>query len=135
MVSRVQRFVGVAVCALGFPLAVLAQSAPGQVSGQEIESWFAADQMSVAGISLMNGCHWITNGPKERRYQSVHCLNQPPFTVTGEARVEGDRLCSKFTYPDGSRLDACQDIFRIGENKYEARVNGVPRNIMYRLVR
>lgn len=135
MLGRLQPLVGATAMLIALPLGALAQTAPQRVSGQEIESWFAADQMSVAGVSLANGCHWITNGPKERRTQSVHCLNQPPFTVVGEARVDGDRLCSKFSYPDGSRTDFCQEIFRIGDNKYEARVGGVARNVFYRLVR
>jgi hypothetical protein len=135
MLGRLQRLVGATGLLLALPLGALAQTAPQRVTGQEIESWFAADQMSVAGISLANGCHWITNGPKERRNQSVHCLNHAPFTVVGEARVEGDRLCSKFVYPDGSRLEACQEVFRIGDNKYETRIGGGARGVFYRLLR
>ena len=135
MFNRLQRScLATAVLAV-LPFGAWAQTAAQPVSGQEIEAWFAADQMAVAGISLANGCHWMTKGPKQSRYQTVHCANQAPFTVLGEARLEGDRLCSKFSYPDGSRLDACQEIVRVGENKYEMRVGGVARSTLCRLLR
>jgi hypothetical protein len=111
-----------------------AQAAPVTVTGAEIEGWFAADEMAVAGVSKVNKCHWITKGPGTARTQTVYCPNLAPFTITGEARVEGDRLCSKFVYPDGNRFEGCQEIVRVGDNKYEGRVNGVVRNVFYRLI-
>lgn len=114
----------------------IAQPTPAaQVTGAELQAWFAADQMAVAGITVANGCHWIIKGPGNARSQTAYCPNSAPFTVTGEARVEGNRLCSKFNYPDGARFDACTEIFKIGDNKFEARLDGVPRNVFYRLVR
>jgi hypothetical protein len=112
-----------------------AQPAEARVTGAEIEGWLAADQMAVAGLNVINGCHFINKGPGSARVQTVYCANTAPFTVTGEARVEGDRLCSRFVYPDGSRTDSCQDIFRVGENKYETRLNGATRTVFYRLIR
>jgi hypothetical protein len=53
----------------------------------------------------------------------------------GVARIQDDQLCSSFSYPDGNKFEACQELYRVGENKYEARVNGVVRNVMYRLIR
>jgi hypothetical protein len=117
------------------PREAAAQPSAVQVTGAEIEAWFAADQMAVAGINVINGCHWINKGPGTARSQTVYCPNSQPFTVTGEARVDGNRLCSKFTYPDGSRYEGCQEIFKVGENKYEARLNGATRTLFYRLVR
>lgn len=105
-----------------------------RVTGPEIEAWFASDQMAVAGIGA-NNCHWITKGPLQARSQTVYCPNSASFTVTGLAQVQDDRLCSKFVYPDGSRFEACQEIFKVGDNKYETRVDGVPRNVFYRLIR
>ena len=112
-----------------------AQPSTVQVTGAEIEAWFAADQMAVAGSNVNNGCHWITKGPGTARSQTGYCPNSAPFTITGEARVDGNRLCSKFIYPDGSRFEGCTEIFKVGENKYEGRLDGVTRNIFYRLVR
>lgn len=115
--------------------AALAQAGIGQrVSGAELEAWFAADEMAVAGYNLTNQCHWINKGPKTARRQTVYCPGRDAFSVVGEARIEGDRLCSRFLYPDGSKLDACQELFRVGDNKYEARLDGVARNVMYRLI-
>lgn len=126
-----------AVAAIGiFSFAAAsAQVASGvRITGAELEAWFAADQMAVAGIGS-NNCHWITKGPLAQRSQTVYCPNSAPFTVTGQAQVQDERLCSNFTYPDGSRFDACQEIFKVGDNKYEARVGGVARNTFYRLIR
>lgn len=127
-----------ALAAVGGLLAIAAHGQPAggvRVTGAELESWFAADQMAVAGVGLNNGCHWITKGPLSARSQSVYCPNSAPFTVTGVARIQDDQLCSVFNYPDGSRFEACQEIYRVGDNRYEARVGGVVRNIMYRLLR
>jgi len=110
-------------------------SAAVQVTGAELESWFAADQMAVAGFTPANSCHWITKGPGQARTQTVYCPNSIPATVVGQARVEGNRLCSKFSYPDGTKYEACQEIYKVGDNKYEARVDGVARNVFYRLIR
>ncbi len=125
------------VAAVGFlPVSeTAAQSLSGvRVTGAEIEAWFASDQMAVAGIGA-NNCHWITKGSLQARSQTVYCPNSALFTVTGQAQIQDNRLCSKFVYPDGSRFEACQEIFKVGDNKYEARVDGVPRNIFYRLIR
>jgi hypothetical protein len=112
------------------------QPTPGvRVTGAELEGWFAADEMAVAGVSTGSGCHWLTKGPLGARTQTVRCPQGAPITVTGVASIQGDRLCSKFTYPDGSQYEACQDIYRVGDNKFEIRVDGVVRNVMYRLVR
>jgi len=112
-----------------------AQPSAVQVTGAEMEAWFAADQMAVAGANVNNNCHWIAKGVGTARSQTVYCPNSEPFTVTGEARVDGNRLCSKFIYPNGSRFEGCQEIFKVGENKFEGRLNGATRTIFYRLVR
>ena len=112
-----------------------AQPAAVQVTGAELEAWFAADQAALAGVNVINNCHYIAKGSFAARSQAVFCPNAQPFIVTGEARVQGNQLCSKFVYPDGARLDACQDIFKVGENKYEGRLNGSPRSFFYRLIR
>ena len=130
----------VRICSAVAALAVLAGgSAFGQatasvrVTGQELEGWFAADQMAVAGVSTVNGCHWITKGPLGARSQTLYCPNGAPFTVIGVAKIQGDQLCSSFTYPDGNKYEGCQEIYRVGDNKYEIRVNGAVRNVFYRL--
>lgn len=129
------RLMSVAFGAL-FACAAYGQPSAGvRVSGAELEAWFAADQMAVAGVGVGNGCHWITKGPLSARSQTVYCPNASPFTVTGVARIQEDQLCSAFSYPDGSKFEACQEIYRVGENRYEARVGSTVRNIMYRLVR
>jgi hypothetical protein len=112
-----------------------ATAQPVQVTGAEMEGWFTNDQMAVAGIGLNNGCHWITKGPLQARSQTVYCPNSAPFTVTGTAQIQGNRLCSNFAYPDGARYQGCQEIYKVGDNKYEARVDGAARNIFYRLTR
>lgn len=109
--------------------------APGQVSGAELQSWYDADGFAAAGINLLNGCYFISRGGGAERAQSIHCATRPPFNVVGESRVVGNQICSKNTYPDGNTVAHCQDVFRVGENKYEMRVDGRPTTLMYRLVR
>ncbi|MCU0967401.1 MAG: hypothetical protein MUF03_01050 [Rubrivivax sp.] len=119
-----------------FAAAAMGQAPSGvQVTGAEMESWFAADQMAAVGIAIANGCHWITKGPLDPRSQTLHCPGAASFIVMGVARIQDDQLCSSFSYPDGNKFEACQELYRVGENKYEARVNGVVRNVMYRLIR
>jgi len=118
----------------GSPLAQTATT-PSQVLGAELQAWFDADGFAAAGINLSNGCYFISKGAGTERAQSIHCANRPPFTVVGESRVVGNQICSKNTYPDGSTVARCQDVFKIGENKYEMRVDGQPMTLMYRLVR
>jgi hypothetical protein len=128
----------VTVAVLGlWPLhdAAAQAASPALVTGDELQAWFASDQMAVAGINLSNGCHWLTKGPMQARWQTVFCPNAEPFTVKGEAQVQGHRLCSKFVYPDGSRFEGCQEIYRIGQNRFENRIDGVPRSVFYRIVR
>lgn len=133
---RTRRLAVAAAIAILSASAAMAQPTPAvRVTGAELQAWFAADQMAVAGITLANGCHWIIKGPGNARSQTGYCPNSAPFTVTGEARVEGDRLCSKFVYDNGTKFDACTEIYKIGDNKFEARLDGVPRNVFYRLVR
>ena len=127
--------VGISVLAIVFTGSAAAQATAGtRVTGAEIDGWFATDQMAVAGIGTATRCHWITKGPSIARSQTVYCPGAEPFTVVGTAKVQGDQLCSVFTYPNGNRYEGCQDIYRVGDNKYEVRVNGVVRNVFYRLV-
>jgi hypothetical protein len=133
--SKLKAVAALAVIGLVPLTATLAQEVSGvRVAGAELEMWFSADQMAVAGINS-NSCHWFAKGSLQARSQTVYCPDSAPFTVTGQAQIQEDRLCSKFTYPDGSRFEACQEIFKVGDNKYEARVGGVARNTFYRIVR
>lgn len=110
--------------------------APGQVSGAELQAWIDADGFAVGGLNLVSGCHFIAKGKDQARIQTIFCPTMAqPFSVTGEIKVVGNPLCSKFTYPDGSKLDACQDIFKVADNKLEVRVGGSARLVLYRLVR
>ncbi len=134
-IRRFDMFLAAALIGLVPAGEAAAQAQPAvRVTGAELESWFASDQMAVAGIGL-NNCHWITKGPGSSRSQTVHCPGSAPFTVTGQAQVQADRLCSKFVYPDGTRFEACQEVFKVGDNKYEGRDDGVLRNVFYRLIR
>jgi hypothetical protein len=125
----------VASAAHGAAYAQATALAPGQVSGAELQAWFDADGLAVGGINLGNGCTFVARGAGSARSQSIHCPTMAPFTVKGEAKVAGNQLCSKFVYPDGSVLDRCQDVFKVGENKYEFRFGGQVMTVVYRLVR
>jgi hypothetical protein len=123
---------------LALPLAAEAQSpalGPDVVSGPELQTWLDGDGMAVAGLFLRNGCYFMAQGTGNRRQQSVKCAGMEPFAVVGEASVQGNQFCSRFRYPDGTQLDACQDVVRVGDNKYQMRnVGSQPTVIFYRLL-
>ena len=125
-----------ALAAQGTVWAQAAPLAPNQVSGAELQAWLDADGFPVGGVNLGNGCHFIAKGKDLARIQTIFCPNMAqPFNVTGEIKIVGNQMCSKFSYPDGSKLDACQDVFKVGDNKFEVRVGGTARSVLYRLVR
>ncbi len=109
--------------------------APGQVPGNEIQAWLEADGFAVGGINLANGCYFLARGAGKARTQSIQCVNMAPFSVTGEGKVSGNQFCSKFDYPDGTKVDRCLDVVKVGENKYELRTEGRTTTLLYRLVR
>lgn len=133
--------------ALGFALAVGAAllgagmasaqaPAPGQVPGEQIEAWLKADGMPVAGRFLSNGCHFMALGAGDARVQVIRCPEvAQTLTVRGSVRVAGHQFCSKFSYPDGQVVDRCQDLFLVGENRYELRLpNGQVSTVFHRLL-
>lgn len=105
------------------------------VSGAELQTWLDSDGMAVAGLFLRNGCYFMAQGTGNRRQQSVKCAGMDPFAVVGEVSVQGNQFCSKFRYPDGVLADVCQDVVRVGDNKYQMRNAGSqPTVIFYRLL-
>lgn len=125
----------IALLAHGAALSQTAQLAPGQVSGAELQAWLDADGLALGGISLRDQCQFIVKTKNGDRHLSVFCPNDmAPWSVKGEGKVVGDRWCSKFRYPDGSASDTCEDFFKVGENRYELRVDGQPRHRVFRLV-
>lgn len=110
--------------------------APGQVSGAELKTWVEADGLAVGGYNVLNNCQFLgKNGKDDARYLAVVCPGDPmPWTVKGEGRVVGDRWCTKFVYPNGTSSDACEEIFKIGDNRYEFRLDGRVRSRLHRLL-
>jgi len=101
-----------------------------------MQAWAAADGFAVGGITLENGCQFLGKNRGTERHLSVMCANdKAPWTVTGEGKVVGDKWCTKFVFPDSRTQDRCDELFKIGESKYEFRAGGVPVNLVYRLVR
>jgi hypothetical protein len=133
------RWAAIATLALAAQGTVWAQAAPPapvQVNGAELQAWLDADGFAVGGINLVNGCHFIAKGKDLARIQTIFCPSMAqPFTVTGEVKIVGNQMCSKFAYPDGSKFEGCQDLFKVGDNKFELRAGGTVRSIVYRLVR
>lgn len=137
-ISALWRVTAVAAIFLGAHGGVLAQAAPlaaGQVSGAEMQAWVAADGLAVGGVSLQRPCQFLGMSRGTERHLSMMCApDSAPWTVKGEGKVVGDKWCTKFKYPDGTTQDRCDELFKIGENKYEFRAGGVPVNRVYRLV-
>lgn len=112
-----------------------AQLAPGQVSGAELKAWVAADGLAVAGFDLKRNCHFMAKNKQADRHLTVFCSDQPvPWTVKGEGKVVGNSWCVKFRYPDQTADEHCEEFFRLGENRYEIRLNGSAVDRVYRLV-
>jgi len=100
-----------------------------------MQAWVTADGLAVGGITLANGCQFLGKNRLTERHLSVMCRgDSAPWTVKGEGKVVGDTWCTKFKFPDGTTQDRCDELFKIGENKYEFRAGGVPVNRVYRLV-
>lgn len=109
--------------------------APGQVSGAELQAWLDADGLALGGITLGNQCQFLVKSKSGARHLSVICPNDmAPWTVKGEGKVVGNRWCSKFRYPDGSSSDSCEEFFKVGDNRYELRVDGQAKHRVYRLI-
>jgi hypothetical protein len=123
---------------VSLPLPAMAQApavGPDVVSGAELQRWLDSDGMAVAGMFLRNGCYFMAQGTGNRRHQSVKCAGLDAFVVIGEVRVQGDQFCSRFRYPDGVLADMCQEVVRVGDNKYQMRpVGSQPTTLFYRLL-
>lgn len=112
-----------------------AQLASGQVSGAELQSWVDADGLAVAGYDLKRNCHFMAKNKQADRHLTVFCSDQSgPWTVKGEGKVVGNSWCVKFRYPDQTADEHCEEFFRLGENRYEIRLNGSAVDRVYRLV-
>ncbi|NKE65987.1 hypothetical protein RAMLITH_09160 [Ramlibacter sp. RBP-2] len=109
--------------------------APGQVSGAELQRWVDQDGLAVGGIGLQNGCQFLAKNRGSERHLAVFCPDSmAPWTVKGEGKVVANQWCVKFRFPDGNSQDQCEEFFKVGDNAYEIRFNGVPINRVYRLV-
>lgn len=119
----------------GSALAQTAPLAPGQVSGAELQKWVDQDGLAVGGIGLQNGCQFLAKNRASERHLAVFCPDSTaPWTVKGEGKVVGNQWCVKFRFPDGNSQDRCEEFFKVGDNAYEIRYNGMPVNRVYRLV-
>jgi len=100
-----------------------------------MQAWVAADGLAVGGVALGIACQFLGINRGTERHLTMMCNHDSaPWTVKGEGKVVGDTWCTKFTYPNGTTQDRCDELFKIGENKYEFRTRGVPVNRVYRLV-
>lgn len=138
---RAHLFAGAVLSAatvFGVHLEALAQAAPlapGQVSGAELQTWLDADGLALGGISLQDRCQFLAKNKSADRHLSIICPNDlAPWTVKGEGKVVGNRWCSKFRFPNGTTSDTCEEFFKIGDNRYELRVDGQAKHRVHRLI-
>lgn len=117
--------------------AVLAQTplAADQVSGAELQRWVEADGLALAGFDLRGNCQFMAMNRGTVRHLALMCPGQQaPWTVKGEGKVVGNSWCVKFSYPNGTADDHCEEFFKLGENRYEIRMNGSAANRVSRLI-
>ena len=135
LLSTITLVAAIALTVHGTAVSQTAQLAPGQVSGVELQAWVDADGLAVGGINLLNQCQWLAKTHYGDRYLTVICSsNLSPWTVKGEGKVVGNRYCQKMRYPDGGGYDDCEEFFKIGDNRYETRLDGKPTQHVYRLI-
>jgi hypothetical protein len=85
-----------------------------------------------AGISHSGNTVWIIittgSGKRELYFRS---LTNPGLSMSlmGTARVDGDQICTKYTRP----TEKCYDTYRLGEDKFEARLYGSTDSTYYKL--
>lgn len=119
----------------GAALAQQARLAPGQVPGAELQQWVDADGLALAGFDLRGSCQFMAKSNSATRHLSVFCPGDAaPWVVKGEGKVVGNSWCVKFSYPNGTADNHCEEFFKIGDNRYEIRVNGIARNRVARLL-
>jgi hypothetical protein len=71
---------------------------------------------------------WAEGGKLEVYWRSLAILGFSGSDTTTE-RIEGDKSCIKWTFGP----ERCSDIYRIGEEKYESRLNGNLEGTYYKL--
>lgn len=95
---------------------------------KERESQYAV----FAGINHRTNSVWIiitpSSGKRELYFRS---LGEPglSMSLTGIARVDGDQVCTKYTRP----TEKCYETYRIGEDRFEARLYGGTDSTYYKL--
>ena len=127
----------VVASALTFAAVCRAQEAPlapGQVSGTLFQTWLD-QKFAFAGVNHQNGCHLMTVGEAKARIQFLSCPDGFAEKLLGSARVQGNMHCATFAYPGRPAQEQCREWFKVGDNKYEARVNGVATSTQYLLLK
>ena len=104
-----------------------------KLTGDELQ-WLISESSGVTfGINHKFKSVWIIvghgNGKRDIYWRS---LVKPGLWMmnTGNARIDGDYLCSKWSNP-GSR-ERCSDVYRVGEDKYESWSQGSLRATWFR---
>lgn len=115
-------------------LAQTASLAPGQVSGAELQAWVDADGLALGGVGLEDKCRFFAQSRGLDRYVGGLCPgNFAPWVVKGVGKVVGNSWCVKFSYPDGSSTDGCEEFFKMADSSLEIRRGGKPVYRVYRL--
>ena len=88
-----------------------------KVSGTELQTWLSRYWV-LAGTNDKAGCvFFIVSHSAEKREENFHCPTSGWGVRQGTARVDGDRLCTKWT----NKSEICDEVYRVGENRYETR--------------
>jgi hypothetical protein len=108
--------------------------APGQVSGVQLQSWLD-QRVAFAGVNHQNACHLMTVGEAKARIMFLSCPDGFADKLQGSARVQGNMHCTTFPLPGRPVQEQCREWFKVGDNKYEARANGVATSTQYLLLK
>jgi hypothetical protein len=110
-------------------LTAAATAQPGvKLVGAELEAMIQG-YVVTAGFNPANGCVFMAvNHSPSRREQYADCVQQAGLSK-GSARIDGDRLCTKYEYRD----ERCTEVYRVGDNRFELRGGDGPPILVYRL--
>lgn len=136
--SKVQRVLYIGICVvtafLMFTTGYAQEGAKDKVKLTGAELVKIADEYAVfAGYNPNNNCAWMNVFflTDEKIRQTWDC-----WVVTGTAwgtwRLVGDKRCIKWDDPNRPN-EECVEIYRIGEAKYEAWVDGRPASTYYKV--
>ena len=104
-----------------------------KLTGAELQELIFESNVVIFGINhRIKGVYIVVGHGNGKRDLYWRSLVKPGLwgMDTGNARIDGDYFCSKWSNP-GTR-ERCSDVYRVGEDKYETWFEGSLRATWFR---